>query len=231
MRAFADLLQTTTPAADDATNRNLVSRATVKTALNISNTDSDALIDALLPRVSALIVAGCRLARDGAGSKPTFARETLTATWHADSYMLRGSELILPWRVPVYSIDSVVEDTTTLTVTTDYLLAGSKPGRLRRVSSEVPVEWSTAKIVVVYKAGFSVTTSLATNIDPTIEAAAIEQIKGMLFAADRDPAIRSESSPDLASVSYSVTGGDVMGASVLLPAVRDMLAPWRNPAP
>jgi hypothetical protein len=37
--------------------------------------------------------------------------------------------------------------------------------------------------------------------------------------------------PDLAAVSYSVPGGDVMGANVLLPAVRDMLAPWRNPAP
>ena len=74
-------------------------------------------------------------------------------------------------------------------------------------------------------------TSLATNIDAAIEAAAIEQIKGMLFAADRDPTIRSENVPDLAAVSYSVPGGDVMGAHVLLPAVRDMLAPWRNPAP
>ena len=92
-------------------------------------------------------------------------------------------------------------------------------------------EWNTGKIVVTFKAGFSVATSLATNIDAAIEAAAIEQIKAMLFAADRDPTIRSENVPDIAAVSYSVPGGDVMGANVLLPAVRDMLAPWRNPAP
>ena len=231
MRAFADLLETTAAATDDAANRNLTSRANVKTALKITNTDSDSLIDALLPRASALIVAHCRLARDAAGSKPTFARETLRATWHTEVCGLRGTDLILPWRVPVFSIDSVVEDSTTLTVTTDYVLLGSKPGRLRRVSDEVPVEWSTAKVVITFKGGFATTTSLATNIDPTIEAAAIEQIKGMLYGAGRDPAIRSESVPDLASKSYSVTGGDVMGASVLLPAVRDMLAPWRNPAP
>lgn len=231
MRAFADLLETTAAATDDATNRWLTARATVKTALKITDTDSDALIDALIPRAGRLIEAHCRLARDAAGAKPTFARETLRATWHSNASGARGSELYLPWRLPVYSIDSVVEADSTLTVSTDYLLMGSTPGRLRRVSSDAPIEWSTGKIVVVFKAGFSVDTSLATNIDAAIEAAAIEQIKAMLFGADRDPTIRSENVPDLAAVSYSVPGGDVMGANVLLPAVRDMLAPWRNPAP
>ena len=231
MRAFADLLETTAAATDDATNRSLTTSTKVKEALRITDSNSDTIIAALIPRATALIVAGCRLARDAAASKPTFARETLRATWHSEPIFNRGSELYLPWRVPVYSIDSVVEADTTLTVSTDYLLMGSTPGRLRRISSDAPIEWSTGKIVVTFKAGFSVATSLATNIDAAIEAAAIEQIKVMLFAADRDPTIRSENVPDLAAVSYSVPGGDVMGANVLLPAVRDMLAPWRNPAP
>jgi len=231
MRAFADLLETTAAATDDATNRSLTTSTKVKEALRITDSNSDTIIAALIPRATALIVAWCRLARDAAGSKPTFARETLRATWHSEPISNRGSELYLPWRVPVFSIDSVVEADTTLTVSTDYLLMGSTPGRLRRISSDVPIEWSTGKIVVIFKAGFSVATSLATNIDAAIEAAAIEQIKAMLFAADRDPTIRSENVPDLAAVSYSVPGGDVMGAHVLLPAVRDMLAPWRNPAP
>jgi len=231
MRAFADLLETTAAATDDATNRSLTTSTKVKEALRITDSNSDTIIAALIPRATALIVAWCRLARDAAGSKPTFARETLRATWHSEPISNRGSELYLPWRVPVFSIDSVVEADTTLTVSTDYLLMGSTPGRLRRISSDVPIEWSTGKIVVIFKAGFSVATSLATNMDAAIEAAAIEQIKAMLFAADRDPTIRSENVPDLAAVSYSVPGGDVMGAHVLLPAVRDMLAPWRNPAP
>ena len=105
----------------------------------------------------------------------------------------------------------------------------ARPGRLRRVSSDTPVDWSPGKIVVVFKAGFDVTTSLATNIDPVIETAAIEQIKAMLYAANRDPALRSENVPDVAAVSWSVPGGDVMGTDVLLPTVRDMLSDWRKP--
>jgi hypothetical protein len=231
MRAFADLLETTAAATDDATNRSLTTSTKVKEALRITDSNSDTISAALIPRATALIVAWCRLARDASGAKPTFARETLRATWHAETIAGRGSELYLPWRVPLFSIDSVVEAETTLAVSTDYVVLGSTPGVLRRISTDTPIEWSTGKIVVTFKAGFAVTTSLATNIDAAIEAACIEQIKGMLFAADRDPTIRSENVPDLAAVSYSVPGGDVMGANVLLPAVRDMLAPWRNPAP
>lgn len=228
MRAFSDLLETTEAATDSAAARSLTTRDAVKTAMRISDTDTDTLIDALLPRVSAMVVAWCRLARDAAGSKPTFARETLRATWYA-SDCGRGRALFLPWRVPLFSVDSVVEDGTTLSAGNDYVVIGAKGGRLMRLSDGTPTEWSSAKVVVTFKAGFAST--MSANIDPSIEAAAIEQIKGMVYAADRDPAIRSESVPDLASKSYSVTGGDTMGASVLLPAVRDMLAPWRNPAP
>lgn len=228
MRAFPDLLETVTAAASTTTARSLTTSANVKTALVISNTDSDTLIAALIPRVSALVVSWCRLASDDAGAQPTFGRETLRATWQAGC-LNRGCDLWLPWRLPVTSIDSVTEDGTALTVSTDYVRIGARPGRLRRMSDDEPSCWSQAKIVVEFKAGFA--SPASDNVDPAIEAAVIEQIKGMLLGADRDPAIRSESSPDLASVSYSVTGGDVMGASVLLPTVRDMLAPWRNPAP
>lgn len=231
MRAFADLLETTAAATDDATNRSLTTSTKVKEALRITDTNSDTIIAALIPRATALIVAWCRLARDAAASKPTFARETLRATWHAEAVSRRGSELYLPWRVPVFSIDSVVEGDTTLTVSTDYLLLGSTPGVLRRLSTDTPIEWSTSKIVVTFKAGFAVTTSLATNIDAAIEAACIEQVKGMLYAANRDPMLRSESFDGLGNVAYNTAGGDMLGAEVLLPSVRDMLAPWRNPTP
>lgn len=230
MRSFSDLLETTSAAADSTDARNLTSRSAVKTALRISDTDSDSLIDALLPRVSSMIVAWCRLARDVAGSKPTFARETLRATWYAQT-LGRGPDIFLPWRAPVFSVDAVTEDGVALSAGSDYVLLGAKGGRIMRLSDGSPSEWSGSKIIVTWKAGFSPTATLAANIDPTIEAAAIEQLKALLFAADRDPAVRSESVPDLASKSYSVPGGDVMGASALLPSVRDMLAPWRNPTP
>ena len=232
MRAFSDLLETVTPAAATTAARSLTTTASVKTALKITSTDAtrDALIDALIPRVTQDIVDWCRLARDGAGTAPTFGSETLRATFRTTSGY-RGAELFLPWRLPVSSITSVVEDGVTLSAGTDYVLKGAMAGRIERLSDSAAIEWSTAKIVVVFVAGYSVSTSLATNIDPAIEAAAIEQVKGQLFGADRDPTIRSENVPDVAAISYSVPGGDVMGAEVLLPAVRSRLARFRNTTP
>ena len=231
MRAFADLLETVGAAPGTTAARNLTTIAGVKLALKIADAASDALIDALIPKVSQLVAAQCRLARDAAGAAPTLGRETLRATWYVEGDACRGATLYLPWRAPVASIDSVEEAGVVLTAGTDYVLLGAIGGRLQRLSGDAPAEWSAAKIVVTWKAGFSLTPSLAANVDPVVEAAAIEQLKSMLLGADRDPAIRSESAPDLASTSYTVPGGDVMGANVLLPAVRDMLAPWRNPAP
>lgn len=232
MRAFADLLETTSAAGSGDAVRNLTTTSAVKTALRITDTNSDTLIDALIPRVTKLIVEECRLARSSAGEVPTFARETLRATWYtADK--CRGCDIWLPWRPPLSSITTVVEDGSTLVAGTDFVTLGN--GRatfLRRVSSDTPTDWSAAKLVVTWAAGYAST--MSSNIDKDLEAAAIEQIKSMLFGADRDPSIRSESSPDLASVSYSQPGGDTLGALTapfLLASVRSMLAPWRNPAP
>lgn len=230
MRAFADLLETTSAAGAGDAVRNLTTTSAVKTALRITNSDSDSLIDALIPRVTKSIVEHCRLARSAA-EVPTFARETLRATWYVDpDGKCRGHDLWLPWRPPLASITTVVEDGTTLASGTDFLVLGN--GRatfLRRMSSDTPKEWSSAKIVVTWQAGFAST--MSTTVEDDLEAAAIEQIKSALYGADRDPNIKSESVPDLASKSYAMPGGDIMGAHVLLPAVRDMLAPWRNPTP
>lgn len=240
MRAFPDLLETVTPAATTDAARNLTTVARVKTALRITDSNTDALITDLIPRVTQLIANNCKLARDGAGSKATFAIETLRATWYVDggrfgirpdpllsSFALRGSDIYLPWRLPVTSVDTVTEDGNALTAGTDYALVGSMAGRLTRISGDSPAEWSSGKVVVTYKAGFA--SVLSVNVDQALEAAAIEQVKYMLFAANRDPAVRMENVYDVAQVAYSVPGGDVMGANVLLPSVRDMLADWRKP--
>lgn len=216
------------PAALTSAARSLTTSTSVQTALRISGSESDELIAALIPRVSALIVSWCRLAPDDAGAQPTFGLETLRATWQADGDG-RGNDLWLPWRLPVSSVDSVTEDGTSLAAGADYVRIGARPGFLRRVSNGIACCWSAGTVVVEFKAGFA--SPAADTVEATIEAAAIEQIRAMLHGADRDPSIRSESVPDLGARTYSVTGGDVMGASVLLPAVRDMLAPWRCPQP
>ena len=234
MRSFADLIETVTAAATTAAERNLVTSATVKTALRINDTNSDALIADLIPRVSQLVTDHCRLARDAAGNAPTFARETLRATWYARPYaghgsVCRGCHLYLPWRLPLHTIDSVVENGATLTAGTDYVVTGARPAKLQRQSGDCAIDWSPAKIVVTFKAGFAPT--MSDSIDKAIEAAVVEQLRGWVFGADRDPNVRSVNSPDIGAESYSVTGGDVLGAFVLYPQVRDMLASWRNPVP
>lgn len=230
MRSFADLLETVTAATATAAERNLVTAASVKTALRIDNTAADTLIADLIPRVSQLVTDHCRLAKDAAGAVPTFARETLRATWYNQPPGLcRGPELYLPWRLPLHTIDSVVENGTTLTAGTDYVVTGARPAKLQRQSGDSATDWSPAKIVVTFKAGFAAT--MSANVDKAIEAAAIEQLRGWVFGASRDPTIRSVNSPDIGAESYSVPGGDVLGGFVLYPQVRDMLASWRNPVP
>lgn len=231
MKSFCDLLETVTPASSSDAERNLTTATAVKTALRIATTDYDSLIGDLIPRVSQNIVNYCRLAKDAAGAEPTFARETLRATWHADCDR-RGAELYLPWRLPLYTVDSVVEDGTALVAGTDFVVVGARPARLRRMSGDSPVDWKSGKIVVTFKAGFAAT--MSGTIDNVLEAAAIEQMSGAVFAAGRDPSIKSESTDDVGTVSYTSPGGDMLGALTapyLLPSVRDMLAPWRNPLP
>lgn len=220
----ADILTTTT-AESTAANRWLTSRDAVKTALGITVTTYNSLIDTLIPRASAMIAAECGLARDNAACVAAFAAETLEATY-LDSCLRRGSTLSLPWRVPVTSIVSVTEDGTTLTATTDYRLVSVIPGRLLRVSDSVPIEWSWGEIVVRFVAGFA----LPTGAPEVLSAACIEQVKYMLHASSRDSAIRSESKPDVGAVSYSLPGGD-MFKGALLPQVQAMIAPYQDPMP
>lgn len=226
MRAFADLLEAVLTADAGDTARNLTTLAAVKTALKITGNDQDGLIGDLIPRVTQLIVNHCRLAT-AVGANPTFALETLRATWHPEAAVCRGEVVFLPWRPPVFSIDTVVENGVTLTAGADFLAEGDRR-RLRRMSGGAPFLWSAGQIVATWKAGFS--SVLSANVDDALEAAAIEQIKAMLFAAKRDPALLSENLPGLIASTWAVPGGDTIGANVLLPGVRAALAPWRRPS-
>jgi hypothetical protein len=221
----ADLLETTSAASSAA--RWLTTRANVKTAMGISGADRDTLIDFLIPRASALIVGACGLAADGAGSQPTFGLETLRATFR-NCGRARGEVLTLPWRVPVAGISACVEDGVTLVAGTDFDLIGAKPGRLRRLNDGSPALWSSAAILVTFSAGWS----LPEAVPYDMEAAAIEQIRAMVFAAKRDPAVRSQNVADVVSVSYALPGGDTF-TGVILPQVASALAAagYQNPMP
>lgn len=219
----AGLLETVTSEAD-ASKRWLTTRAAVKASLLIGDTTKDALIDLLIPRVSALIAKECFLARDNAGGVASFARETLRATWFP-TLGERGPVLALPWRVPVTEIVGVTRDDEALGEG-EYRLVSAVPGRLQFLFDGRPACWSGQKIAAEFKAGFS----LPGDVPADLEAATIEQVKAMLMATDRDPAIRSVNSPDIGAESYALPGGDTF-KGMLMPQVVDAISAYRDPLP
>src|SRR5579885_1641613 len=239
MRTFPDLLETVVPVANAAA-RQLTTVANVKAMLGITDTSSDTLLGQLIDRVSGQIAGYCRLARDVVGNRPTLGAESLRATWYAPTdfpnYVefrnvneyRRGPALYLPWRVPITAIIGVIEDGTDLVLGTDYKFIGGFSGRLERLDAQGrPAFWSPNAIVVEFDCGWS----LPTDVPPEIEAACIDQIRYVFLGRKRDPAIRSEAVQEVATVSYSVPGGDAIGDSGLLPNVEAALQDYRNPVP
>lgn len=223
MRAFHDLLTTSLPASNGAARR-LTTKENVKTALNITVSTEDTLLDQQIDRATAMIVDWCGLARDAAGSLPTFASETLIATWYRDLCIYdRGLYIYLPHRVPVTSITSITVDGVALSGS-DYKITAANPGKLLRLDSAGnPTCWSAMQIAVTFLAGWT----LPTGVPADVEQAAIAQCSHFYLSRDRDPTLRSEAVPDVYSSSWSVPGGDSMSGA-LLPQVEAALAPYRN---
>lgn len=212
------VFEVVTPAVNAAA-RQLTMAAKVQAALRLGAVDTT-LIESIIDAVSGECVRFCNLARGAAGPVPTFGLEVVRATW-LGAGMDRGSILILPWRAPVTAMGSVVEDGTSLTLNTDFRLVGG--GMLERMTDDAPVCWSPGKIVVSWTAGWS----LPAEVPAELEGQVIEQVKMKYLATDRDPALRSENTPDVWSGSYAVAGGDSIGESGLLRSLEVALSPYR----
>lgn len=213
-----------TSAAATAAARRLTTAAKVQAVALAGATTDTTLIESMIDRVSALAAGYCGLARDAIGTFPTFGRETCRATWWAAGCAARPPLLLLPWRVPIVSITSVVEDGETLVASDDYALQPA--GMLQRLSDDTPICWSAGKIVVTYVTGWNIPT--ADVVPPDVEAAIIDQVKTMYLGRDRDGALRSETVFDVHQAAYSTGGGSDIGASGLLVTVEGALAPYKN---
>lgn len=221
MSTDAPLFEVTTPAATPAARR-LTTAAKVNAAMGQSASTDQVLIESFIDFVSADCARYCGLARPANGaSVPTFGQEVVKATW-LQARRSRGTELRLPWRVPVSAIGQVVEDGVNLVVNIDYRLIGG--AMLERLSSDIPVRWSLGKIVVPYTAGWS----LPDGVSAEIEGAVIDQVKLRYHATDRDPALRSDSTAEVGAETFAVAGGDSIGTSGLLKPLEDALTPFRN---
>ena len=207
-----------TPVANAAARR-LTTATKVQAALRLGSVDST-LIESIIDTVSGECVRFANLARSASGTVPTFGQEVLRATW-LGTEMDRGSVLILPWRTPIATVGSVVEDGTTLALNTEFRLVGG--GMLERMTDDAPICWLSGKIVVSWTAGWL----LPAEVPAELEGQVIEQVKMRYLATDRDPALRSENTPDVWSGSYAVAGGDSIGESGLLRSLEVALSPYR----
>ena len=213
------LFEVVTPAANAAARR-LTTATKVQAVLRLGSVDST-LIESIIDAVSGECGRFANLARAVSGAIPTFGQEVLRATWLATNRN-RGSMLLLPWRAPITAIGIVVEDGVSLVANTDFRLVGA--GMLERMAGDALVSWSAGKIVVSWTAGWS----LPADVPAELEGQVIEQVKMKYLATDRDPALRSENTPDVWSGSYAVAGGDSIGESGLLKSLEAALVPYRD---
>lgn len=192
--------------------RNLTTLERVKLELSITDSASDTLLRAKIKEASSDINAR-------AWADPL---ETLTETfWNVEC-----EEYLILRRRPNVSITSVTVDD----VATTYYRLDAETGQLYCLDSNgYPTVWIACKsIVVVYTAGYTMPGQTGANLEPALEAAAIELLQSYWSSRGRDPLIRSEDVPGLGSVTYWV--GAVGESGELPPSVESRIAPFRRTA-
>jgi hypothetical protein len=172
----------------------LVTLDELKAELNISSTEDDDYLTALLLRVSQALEQHCGR---------TFAVETVSEQFRSDGRC--WPEAIALRRFPVTAIQSLSVDGLALDDVYDYEVDGEE-GRLHRLDDDRRIGWSGEKIVAVYSAGYETTPG-------PVRQAAFELVKFHQAARTRDPALRSE---NILSGLYSYTlfqsSGDTVDA-------------------
>jgi hypothetical protein len=123
----------------------------------------------------------------------------------------------------------VVEDEVSLVVTEDGVALDpalveiySEAGSLYRLdaASTAPSAWTAPLIVVDYTAGYD-------PIPADVQGAALEWLTARWHSVGRDPALRSETIPDVISQVYAGDFGSGTNAGAIPPGARDLLAPYR----
>lgn len=182
----------------------------VKAELSITDNASDVLLRAKIREATSDINAR-------AWADPL---ETLTETF----WNVGCEEYLILRRRPNVAMTSVTVDDV---ATTDYRL-DAETGQLYCLdASGYPTFWSACKsIVVVYAAGYTMPGQTNANLEPALEAAAIELLQSYWMSRGRDPLIRSEDVPGLGSVTYWV--GAVGESGELPPSVESRIAPFRR---
>lgn len=186
-----------------ATNSRLVETAVVRAMLGIVGSGEDETLNQYIDRASDVISRHC---------KRVFGLEVVSEQFRLDTLQ---QELILA-RYPVVTLTSVVEDATTLTVSTDYEVDKAK-GWVTRLHNDRPCWWPIGKVTVAYSAGYT----LPAGSPQALQQACLQLVTAQYHAKGRDPALRSGDVPGVYSATY-------LDIEHLPHDVRGLLAAFRN---
>ncbi|MBB4287502.1 hypothetical protein [Roseospira goensis] len=185
---------------EDAPDTDLVTLASVKTALSVTGTGDDAWLGDLIDRASAAVVSFCGWPILSGSYSETIETDGRTHT-------------ILLSRFPVSAVTGLTLDGVDVTADMDWKVQAG--GGLTRWKDHRSTPWPRGAVVVEYDAGY------ATAPDD-VQAATIELVR-QWFDRNRDPNIKATSYADTTSVSY------VVNPPGLPAVVRDLLTPHRLP--
>jgi hypothetical protein len=194
----------------------LTDLATVKSELNITNGDTDALLRGYISRASAAAASYCNR---------VFPVETITdEIWtHRDptpGRIVGKFEPLTLSRFPVTSVTSVVENSITLVDRTDFRVDYDKGQLIRLGTAGVPTLWPVTLIAATYAAGYE-------TIPGDVVDAVIRMVKNRWFMRGRDASLRQQNVPGVLEQTFWVATGAEAGA--MTPDVVDLLDGYRVP--
>jgi len=175
-----------TEPADDL---NLLSMSELRIAVGLASGDNsqNARLELLGDRVSSMITAACRVARDGV-NPPTLLLETCSDSWRLSC----AREALYLSRRPVTRIVSLTASGSPLVRDVDYELDAAS-GKLARLSGDRECWWQAGLVSVEYDGGFE-------EVPPDLKAIAA-QLAGGYWADDGvDPLEKRVSIPGVMDV-------------------------------
>jgi hypothetical protein len=194
----------------------LATATAVRNALCLDTALADAVIEALIDRVSAAIAR-----RIGAGD--TLGRRTVLETQIAPPMSANVVSPLTLSNRPVALVVSVQEDGAALD-TADWFLAGG--GCIWRRDGRATRNWTATEIIVEYQAGYLLPGEAGRDLPPDLEMACIRWVDAAL-AADREserPRVSKESLAGVGSWEFDVVKRH--GADGMPPDAAALLAPY-----
>lgn len=204
-------------------DRSLVSLATVKAELGITDTASDAMLTRWIKELSDSVCEVCGVAADQLGRR-TFLAEPATIAYRTQEVPcgFDPAPLILPWRIP-FTVSTVTVDGTALTVADDVEVE-PLAGLLWRLNSDgCRTRWERGRVVITGTGGW-----LLADVPAALSSAVTDAARYRWYAHTRgDPLLRSYENVDVEKLSWSDPDKVEMTAG-LPEAVVGRLAPYTN---